>query len=214
MHQIARSVKPAANRPKLIVMRLATILGFLLLCATPLAAFNPSAETGQPRICILRTDYEEDEMTTRVAAMMRGFLAKELRDAGFETVHSRATFNDVLEGDDADIADIYVEFVRGDAEDYDYGGIGVAGRHGGVELGVVMAQVAAGIRVYDARTMQLIDEFSVEARDRAVLPTAIGAGGRHVGLWIGVPLMRGLRYRAVAREAAADAAETIAELLE
>ena len=197
-----------------MLMRHATLLTLVLLAATPLAAFDPSARTEAPRICILRTDYGEDLMTTRVAAMMRGFLAKELREEGFDTIHSRATFNDVLDGEDAGIADIYVEFVRGDADDYSYGGVGVAGPHGGVEIGVVMSQVAAGIRVYDGRTMQVIDEFTVEARDRAVLPTAIGVGGRHLGLWVGVPVMRGLRYRAVAREAARDAAESIAEIVE
>ena len=198
-------------------MRPAALLGLGLLFATPVDAFDPSAEwddRGEAvRICILRTDFGEHPTTSRVAATMRGFLADELRDAGFEAVESRATYDEVVDGVDSGIADVYVEFVRGDADDDRYGGIGVAGRHGGVELGLVVSYVAAGIRLYDGATMRLIDEFRVEARDRAVVPTAIGVGGRHVGLWIGLPPMRGLRYRAVAREAARDAAEGIGEIL-
>lgn len=194
-------------------MRYAAIVTLILFSAIPVIAFDPEAEPESPRVAILHTDAGDDFETLRVAAMMRGYLARELRGEGFDAFESRATYEELLEGKEAAAADYYVEFVRAHAGDDGYGGVAVAGRHGGVELGLVVSRVAAAMRIYEGQSLGLIHEFNVQANDRAVMPTAIGIGGRHVGVWVGMPFLRAIRHRGIARDAARDAAQSIATVL-
>lgn len=186
---------------------------FLLVVthAAGAAAFNPNPAPGN-RIGILNTAVvEEDLVTLRVASLMRGHLARELRKAGFETFETRATLDEIAESDRTE-ADYYVEFVHGDSSESHDGGFGIAGRRGGIDLGIGGASISARLRLYDGRTLELIDELYAAASDRAVVPTSIGIGSRRGGIWVGLPI-RLMRSRAVARQAAREAAEEIASLL-
>jgi hypothetical protein len=189
------------------------VLTFCVVASASAAfAFDPTPVRGN-RIGILATmAADDDPVTLHVAAAMRRYLSRELRRQGFEAFDVRATFDEVVETDRAD-ADYYIEFITGYASDHPYGGVGVGGRRGGVDLGLVGSYMGADLRLYDAQTMAIIDDISVEGRDRAVVPTAIGIGGRNVGVWVGLPV-RFFRHRAVAKEAAKDAAESIAGILE
>ncbi|HUP44495.1 MAG TPA: hypothetical protein VM779_03180 [Thermoanaerobaculia bacterium] len=189
-------------------------LALFLLVVTHAAAavaFNPTPVPGN-RIGILNTAVvEEDLVTLRVASAIRGHLARELGKAGFEAFETRATLDEIADGDRIE-ADYYVEFVRGDSGESYGGGIGVAGRRGGVDLGIIGSYVSARLRLYDGRTLELIDELYAEASDRAVVPTSIGIGTGRGGIWIGLPV-RMMRNRTVARQAAREAAESIVSLL-
>ena len=178
----------------------------LMVVGTPALAFDPTPARGN-RIGILNTATENDVVTLRVATLMRGYLARELRKQGFDVFDTKSTIDDLLRGDDPG-ADYYVEFVHGDGDDRGYGGVGIGGRHGGVQMEVVASAIGAALRIYDGQTLDIIDEFDAYARDTAFLPTSIGIGGRHAGIWLGLPLQI-LRHRSVAKAAARDAAASI-----
>ncbi|HEU4522963.1 MAG TPA: hypothetical protein VFT12_13225 [Thermoanaerobaculia bacterium] len=188
------------------------ILLVLVAVSAPVAlAFDPAPVRGN-RIGILTTDAGDDPATLRVASLMRGYLAGQLKKQGFDAFDTRATFEE-LERTRALDADYYVEFIRAETNDNPYGFGGVGGRHAGVDLALVVSHVAAGVRLYDGRTLEVMDEFDVEARDRSVIPTAIGLGQRGLGVWVGLPVGL-LRSRSVAKEAARDAAISIAGIIE
>jgi hypothetical protein len=186
--------------------RLFFIALLLIAVGMPALAFDPTPARGN-RIGILNTATEHDVVTLRVAALMRGYLSRELEKQGFDVFDTRNTIDDLLRGADPG-ADFYVEFVRGDGDDRGYGGVGIGGRHGGVGMEVVASSMGAALRIYDGETLDIIDEFDAYARDTALLPTSVGIGGRHAGIWLGLPLQI-LRHRAVAKAAARDAAASI-----
>lgn len=193
--------------------RTVLLVGILLMIGTAALAFDPTRGARGNRIGILaKTAAGDDVGTLRVAALMRGHLARELRREGFDVFHARATLEEIDRGAEPG-ADYFVEFLHGDTADHGYGGVAVGGRHAGVDMELIVSKVAASLRLYDGRTLEVIDDFDVYAQGRAVLPTAIGIGGRHAAFWVGVPLQV-LKQRSVAKAAARDAAVSIAGALE
>ncbi|HUP49675.1 MAG TPA: hypothetical protein VNA04_12890 [Thermoanaerobaculia bacterium] len=191
--------------------RLAFVLMFAVMASAALA-FDPSVAPGD-RIAVLGTaGYHDVPVPAPVASLLRGYLVRELRGEEFDAFDTRLTHADLLRGERED-ADYYVEIVTGYGTDDPYGGVAVAGRHAAVEIGVVVSRVIAEMRIYDGRTLELIDQVDVQAHDTGVVPTAVGIGGRH-GIWVGLPVMRAMRHRAAAREAARNAAQSIAGILE
>lgn len=185
-------------------LALFVIVGFMAL---PVLAFNPGPVAGD-RIAVLSTSAGEHETSAHVAAMVQRYLAGELQSAGFDAFDTSLTYDDLAAGSDAG-ADFYVELVGGERTETQEGDVlGVGGGWAAAEMGTVVARVAAGLRLYDARTLELIDAFRIKARDVAFVPTAIAVGGRF-GVWVDVPLARGAVRRA-ARGAARDAAQMLA----
>jgi hypothetical protein len=66
------------------------------------------------------------------------------------------------------------------------------------------------MRLYDGRTLELIDRFDLRQRRTTLAPTGIGVGRMPFVGWIAVPLVQRAQYRAAAREVARDAADRIA----
>ena len=193
--------------------RTVLLISMFMMIGTTALAFDPTPAARGNRIGILTTTAADDDLVTlRVASLMRGYLARELRREGFDVFDTRATLEEIERGADPD-ADYFVEFIRGDTADHGYGGVGVGGRHAGVDMELIVSKVAASLRLYDGRTLEVIDDFDVDAEGRAVLPTAIGIGGRHTAFWVGVPF-HVLKHRSVAKAAARDAARSIDEALE
>src|SRR5688500_13801662 len=171
--------------------RIMLLASLLMIVGTSALAFDPTPVRGN-RIGILNTEFNDrdDLVTLRVASLMRGYLARELKKQGFDVFHARSTMDDLLDGAESD-ADYFVEFVYGDGHDRGHGGVGIGGRNVGVDMAVITSYIAAGLRVYDGRTLEVIDEFDVHARDTALRPTFVSLGGRHTGfsgLWLGIPL--------------------------
>jgi hypothetical protein len=186
--------------------RLLTLLA-LLISTSPAFAFDP--ERGRvDRIGVLATEATEGRRDR--GAMVRSYLTGALRDRGLDAFNASYTYDDLVR-DGRSEADFYVELV-GDADERSYGGVGIGGHRGGVDLAVTRNYTSAWVRVYDGRTFQIIDTFDLSKESTAVVPTAIGVGGRHVGLWIALPFVQYARHRAAARAVARDAAELIAEV--
>jgi hypothetical protein len=136
-------------------------------------------------------------------------LSKELQRQGFDCALAHQTYGDLdrhAEGN----ADWYVEIVSGQAGGHPLGGIGVGGSNVGAEISLVVARVAAELRVYDGRTLELFDSFDLHRSAMAVVPTALGVGGRHLYAYIALPFIQYARYRAAAGAVARDAASMIA----
>lgn len=172
----------------------------LLLAANAAFAFDSARRTS--RIAVLRGESD-------VQQVVADALRRELRARGLDAFDAERTYDDVRDGD-AGLADFYVEITGGDASTEDYGGVGISGRHGDVELGVVVSRLAAELRVYDGNTMELLATQSLSKRSTAVLPTSVGIGGRALYAFIALPFIERAQHRSVARAAAREAATLVA----
>lgn len=184
----------------------------LVLCVVSTSAFALQPKRGD-RIGVLamRERYvsgPEAAVAERIATR----LTSELQQRGFDASYVNRNY-DELDRNAAGNADWYVEIVSSDSHASPLGGVGIGGRHMGGEIAVVVNRVAAEMRLYDGRSLELIQTFDLRKRTTALLPTAIGVGGRHAWAFIAVPLFEYARYRsmagAVARDAAAQVADTI-----
>ena len=189
-------------------MQRSLLLALAALLALPVFAFDPAPRRGD-RIGILHSVYDREEGNTYAASLVRSYLRRELEKRGFETFDVRGSVDDLVRDGGSD-ADFYVE-LTGEGESSPYGGVGVGDRHVGVDIAVVGSRVAATVNLFDGRTLEQLDSFDLQRRNTTVMPTSIGLGGRHVGLWIAVPFVQWGRYRSAARAVAVDAAESIIE---
>jgi len=148
-------------------------------------------------------------MEQSVANTVQNALRRELRSLGFDAFDTRATFDSILRSGPVD-ADFYVEVVSADAAGRPLGGIGVGSGDLAVEVGVLVARVAAEVRLYDARTLKLVERYELQKKSTAVVPTGIGIGGRSIWASIFIPFAHYGQYRAAARDVAHQAAIRIA----
>ena len=188
-------------------MKRALIAALLVLVAVPAMAFRPTLRRGD-RVAVLRPQVRTDQ---HVARAVSHYLERELRKQGLDAFDARMTYDDLRDADRGG-ADYYIEVVASDGDAAPVGGVGVTGRHVGVDVSMVVSRVAATLRLYDAETLELIDELDLQRNASAVMPTGIGIGGHHLGLWIPLPIY-GSRYRSAARAVARQAAAEIAPLV-
>jgi hypothetical protein len=187
--------------------RLALILGFAI--TVPAFALTQSPRPGD-RIGVLRmSDRYERSAEESVARTVQTDLRRELQDLGFDAYDARLTY-DELSRHSLPAAEYFVEIISSHSADHPVGGVGVGSGAVSVEVGVVLAQVAAEVRVYDGRTLNPVAQFDLHKRHTAVLPMGIGLGGRSVWAYFALPFMQYGQYRAAAHAVARQAAERIA----
>jgi hypothetical protein len=183
---------------------------FLLLVAAPAFALTTTKPlTHGDRIAVLRIsdDFAQD-VERDVASTLQKALRKELRARGFDAYETDLTFEDARREPAA--ADYYIEIVSGRSADREFGGIGAAVGHAVVDVSIVTARVAAELRLYDAKTMELIDRYDLARHKTAIVPTGVGIGTRAVWAYVALPFINHAQYRAATRAIARDAAERIA----
>lgn len=190
--------------------RLLIALAALLVAGTALA-FDPRPADVALRIGVLRpadtyTWHREVTMQRTVVDV----LGDELRKRGFDAYEVDLTFTQLEQDPDRD-ADFYVEIVGAGGESFDYGGLGVGGRHADVSFGLIVSRVAAELRVYDGRTLQTLATKTLSKKNTAVLPTSIGIGGSDFFAVFAMPFVERAQLRSVARAAARDAAVRVAD---
>jgi len=184
---------------------------FLLAIAMAVPAFGlmRSPRPGD-RIGVLRmSDRFLYGAERTVANALQHDLRDELRNLGFSAFDARMTYDDLLHRGPED-ADFYVEVVSSRASGRPMGGVGAAVGNVAVEVAVVVKQVAAEVRLYDGRTLNLIERYDFEKRSTAVVPTGIGIGGRSIWAEIMLPFVEYGQYRAAAHDVARQAAARIA----
>jgi hypothetical protein len=186
------------------------LIPFLAFAMTvPAFALTRSPQPGD-RIGILRmSDRYGYGAEHTVANTLQHDLRRELRALGFDAFDTGMTY-DELSRQGLPNADFYVEVVSSHAANREIGGIGTGAGPVAVEVAIVVARVAAELRLYDARTLDIIERYDLQKKNTAVVPTAIGVGGRSVWASIMLPFVQYGQYRAAAREVAHEAAARIA----
>jgi len=185
---------------------------FLLasLTAVPLFAFTVNPRPGD-RIGVLRIS---GRFTYRpelaVANTIQNDLRRELASLGFKAFDAQMTYDELLRRGPANDADYYVEVLSGDAAGRPVGGAGVGVGGGEVEVGVVVARVAAEVRLYDARSLNAVDTYDLRRDNTAVVPTGIGIAGGSIWASIMLPFVEYGQYRSAAHDVARQAAHRIA----
>jgi len=144
-----------------------------------------------------------------VANTVQSDLRRELRALGFDAFDARVTYEQLMRQSSPN-ADFFVEVVSSHAVNHPRGGVGVAASGVAVDVGLVVAQVAAEVRVYDGRTMNEIAHFDLQKDNSAFLPMSIGIGGRWLWGYFALPFVQYGQYRAAAHEVARMAALRIA----
>lgn len=148
-----------------------------------------------------------------LARAVEARLVTELEERGFEAEQTGTTWEDESRSEAARF-DVLVEITSPRARHENVGGVVVGGRSGGADVSIVHSHASAVIHVYDGRTLEPLDEATtVERSASGIMPTSIGVGGRHFGLWIALPFARYGRQRALAQAIAEEAAERITTAL-
>ena len=187
------------------------VLGLLiLLLATPLFAINTNVLRRGARIGVLRMSEQFDVAAERtVSNAIEDALPRALRDCGFDAFDTQRTYDDVRNGDGPGAA-FYVEVVGARAGDREAAGVGVGAENVYASVGVVVSRVAAEVRLYDGKTLELIDRFDLSKKSTAVVPTSVGIGGRYIWAAFALPFVHYGQYRSAAHDVARQAAEAIA----
>jgi hypothetical protein len=185
-------------------------LAALALAAPLFAVTGGTAPVAGSRIAVLRmSDRYSHGAEQTVARTVQNELREALVAHGFNAFDAKTTY-DELSREDAGNADYYVEIVSGLATNGSHGGVGIGAGAVGAEISVVTAYVAAGVRLYDGKSLELIDSFDLHEDNTAVVPTMIGVGGRHIFAGIAIPFVQYAQYRRAARTVARQAATLIA----
>jgi hypothetical protein len=184
--------------------------GLVLLAATPVFAINTALLHRGDRIGVLRMSERFEGSEQTVANAIEGVLPRALHDRGFDAFDAQRTFED-LRGGDAPPAAFYVEVVGAHAGGREAAGIGIGTENAGATLGVLVSRVAAEVRLYDGKTLELVDRWDLSKKSTMVAPTSIGIGGRYFWAALALPIFHAGQYRSAARDVAQQAAERIAE---
>jgi hypothetical protein len=178
------------------------LLVAICLLLLPAAAHAFDTERGAARVGLLRGVDDTQQYVVNT-------LRNELRGRGFDAFDAEMDYDDAVAEDHSHLADYFVEVIGGQGEVSDYGGVGIEGRHGGVSLGILVSRVAGEVRVYDAKTMELVSSHELRTKNTAVVPTSVGVGGGALYAIIALPFIERAQYRSAARAAARDAASHV-----
>jgi len=167
-------------------------------------AFDTTRRPNRIGILLSAADFDSEGETV-VEREVRRALRVELEERGFDVFDAERTLDEASR-DGVAAADYLVEIAGGDPQSEEYGGLGIAGRHIDVRVGMIVSRVAADVRIYDAQTMQVIATENLSRKRSAVVPTSLGFGGNRVFAAVALPFFYRSQYRNVARAAARDAA--------
>lgn len=163
-----------------------------------------------PRVALLDLS-PRAEVSPRSFAIVRNAMRDELRARGVDVVVSTATYESLQRHDN--LADYVVEITNVQHEGGDGPVRGVIGAGpAGVEVSTMRGTAQAEMRLFDGRTLELIDSYALESDSSGLAPTAIGVGNREVFASVLVlPIFEQAYARNAARKVGRDAARRIAE---
>ena len=190
-------------------MKRVAISLLLLLVATAAFAIDTTTPRGTS-IGILQSPERYPTGDEAMASAIRKHLREELHKGGFDSFDAGVSIDDLSRGDSSN-ADYYVEIASSDTNSGAVGGVGVGGGAVAVDISLVIAHVAAEVRLYDGRTLELIHRFELDKSKRSIAPTGVGIGGRNLFAWIAVPFVEMAQFRSAARGVARDAATRITD---
>ena len=177
-----------------------------LLCLLALPAFGLTKPLAPGvRIGVIRMPDEYESLTRTIERN----LCQELQARGFQSFDTGMTY-DEMQRRGVPNADYYVEIGSSDAAGNTVGGVGTGIGSVFVDIAVIRAHVAAEVRLYDGRTLELVDRYDLRGSHTAAVPAGVGIGTRWLFASVALPFVRHAQYRAAAREIARDAADRIA----
>lgn len=179
--------------------RLIVFVSLMLLAAS---AFAFDSTKSAPRIGVLLSGHDVNP------TMMRALIG-ELRGRGFDAFDVGLTYDELMDEEAVPIADYIIEIRGGEAHATGHGGVGIDGRHAGVELGIVSSKVKAELIVYDGNTMEKMAASELSKRTTALIPTGVGVGGGWLYAYVALPFIERAQNRNVARKAAREAASFV-----
>lgn len=180
-----------------------------LTLATSAFAINTEMKRGD-RIAVLAMPAKYTLAEERRAGeAVQEFLRQELAARGFDAYRVDEAY-DSLVREDRGNADFYVEIAAAEGNSHMEGVGGLGTRTVFIDLGVLVSHVAAEMRLYDGRTLELIDRFDLKERHTSIAPAAIGIARVPIFGAIVLPSMRRAQIRGAARDVAVKAADRIA----
>jgi hypothetical protein len=178
--------------------------------ASPAFAFDTSHAGHGNRIgVLLMSERVSDNSEMQAAEEVRGALVEALHKAGFDSFETGMTYDQLSRG--TNDADFYVEVLSTDGHAHDSGIGTIDDGRVGADVGILVSNVAAQLRLYDGRSLELVDRFDLSKRKVAPTLRGVSIGGRHGFFSMALPWIRSAQYRGVARDVAADAATKIAK---
>src|ERR1044072_684803 len=164
----------------------------LLIVLVSASAFALDTNKRGNRVGVLVTpDRYEHGAEAAMAASIGKYLREELQKAGFDAFLTNVTY-DELSRNAPVAADYYVQVAASDSNAGSPGGIGVGNRELGVDISVVVAHVAAEVRLYDGRSLELIRKFELHQSKKGIAPTSISIGGSGIWGWFSIPIRSNL----------------------
>ncbi len=143
-----------------------------------------------------------------VAATVRHALRDELRAAGYDAFDAKTTLDELSRRDGGN-ADYYIEVAGADRDASSSGALDIGTRHLNVGVSMVVERVAAHLRLFDGRTLELIDTWDLRGSKTSPAVTSIGIGGWPGFLSVSVPWMQQAQYRSAAHAMAKKAVASI-----
>jgi len=156
---------------------------------------------------VLRSD---DIVDAQVSNDIERELTKQLRENGFDAFDAQVTLKDLMR-DQQSAADLYVLVGGAEMADRNIGAIGVNTIGLGTTLGVTLSRIATEVRVYDGKTLEVLDRYELMRDTKSFGPTSIGLGDRNVFVAIATPFVHHAQYRSAIRSVAAEAAKRLAD---
>jgi hypothetical protein len=189
--------------------RLLPIVALSLAIVQPALAFDPTPREAGNRITLLQgPTYHGGEYEERAAARIRKQLVSELRERGYDAIDGEMSYDDAVRGGRRD-SGLYIE-IAPDSATTDSAAIArVDLPHASVDLAVLVSRVAAELRVYDARSLNLIVKRNLHRQDVRVVPTGVGTGTYRASVWLALPVFEYARYRAAVNGVVQDAVQEI-----
>lgn len=182
----------------------------LLIVLTAASAFALDTTKRGNRIGVLVTrDRYERGAEAAMSASIGKYLRDELQKAGFDAFLTDVTYDD-LTRNVTTAADYYVEVASSDTSGGTPGGVGVGSGAVAVDVSVVVAHVAAEVRLYDGRSLELIRRFELQQSKKGIAPTSISIGGGGIWGWFSIPITEVVQFRRAAHSIAKDAATQVA----
>lgn len=180
----------------------------LLLCLVALPAFGLTKPvvTGA-RIGVLRTPepYAWDKLAKSIASDLRD----ELQHRGFNSFDAGMTLEELQRHDEVK-ADYFVEVTYSEYAGREHGAVGAAIGAAVIDVAVETSEVGAEVRLYDGRTLEVVDVYHPHARQTTAVPAGIGIGTRAIWASFALPFIREQQLRTRAHDVARDAADRIA----
>jgi hypothetical protein len=189
-------------------MKRLLILLAIASIAAPASSFDPSRHSSHHIAVLQAPIYNSGEYEDRIATSVRRDLVRELRARGFDAVDARTSYEE-LQRRGRSSADVYVEIAPAEMYARPTGGVTVRTRSVAVDVAVVVSRVAAELRLYDGRTLDLIEKRHLRRENVTVVPTDIGVGTYRMAVWFALPFVQYVRYRSAVGAVVRDAANVI-----